>query len=70
MILLHFKGEPQYCAYNLLPFNKLRPDLEYTPISETKVIYYVNSSSFKDWIKDHTGYSEVRRRINNLTIIF
>ncbi len=43
-----------------LAFTRLRPDLESTPITEAEVTYFVDGSSFKDHVGNHTGYSVVK----------
>jgi len=46
---------------NSLAFTRLRPDLESTPISEVEVTYFVDGSSFKDYLGTHTGYAVIRK---------
>lgn len=65
LIPLDFEGEPHDCVANSLAFTSLRPDLESTPISEAEVIYFVDGSSFKDHLGNHTVYSVVREDIDN-----
>lgn len=59
--LISLAYDPHDCVANTLAFTRLRPDLESTPISEAEVIYFVDGSSFKDHLRNHTGYSVVRK---------
>ncbi len=60
LIPLAFEGKLHDCVTNSLTFTRLRPDLESTPIPDTEVIYFVDSSSFRDHVGNHTGYSVVK----------
>ncbi len=48
---------------NSLTFTRLRPDLDSTPIPDTEVTYFVDGSSFRDHVGNHTGYSVVKKDI-------
>ncbi len=60
LIPLAFEGKPHDCVNESLAFTRLRPDLESTPITEAEVTYFVDGSSFKDHVGNHTGYSVVK----------
>ncbi len=60
LIPLAFEGKPHDCVNESLAFTRLRPDLESTPITEAEVNYFVDGSSFKDHVGNHTGYSVVK----------
>ncbi len=60
LIPLAFEGKLHDCVTNSLTFTRLRLDLESTPIPDTEVTYFVDSSSFRDHVGNHTGYSVVK----------
>ncbi len=60
LIPLAFEGKPHDCVNESLALSRLRPDLESTPITEAEVTYFVDGSSFKDHVGNHTGYSVVK----------
>lgn len=68
-IPLPYEGEPHDCVANALTFTRLRPDLESTPIQEADVTYFVDGSSFRDFLGIHTGYSVVRKQHNDFVPI-
>ncbi len=50
--------QPHDCVNESLAFTRL--DLESTPIPEEEVTYFVDGSSFRDHVGNHTGYSVVK----------
>ncbi len=55
-----FEGKPRDCVNESLAFTRIRPDLESTPILEAEVTYFVDGSSLRDHVGNHTGYSVVK----------
>ncbi len=61
MPLMAFERNPHDCVTNSMTFTRLRSDLKSTPIPDTEVTYFVDGSSFRDHVGNHTGYSVVKK---------
>ncbi len=61
LIPLAFEGKPHDCVTDSLTFTRLRPDLESTPIPESEVTYFIDGSSFRDHVGNHTVYSVLKK---------